>query len=194
MDIAEEEKSMDFESYQIGKCYHDFRNMNGAKLYEQDGQLKLVIAYDNVLDWEEETFREAPLAITFKICGAGAFFLFKFGGYIVDAPFRPVIAKKIRNAKVDNKMKHLSVTVYVFESTSGLLIEKRMGILPQAFSEQLTGMIKEWDRESGEKYDSETLERGIRDIYDNYTLDELYELPGDREITGYVESMVGQGP
>lgn len=48
-------------------------------------------------------------------------------------------------------------------------------------------MLAEQEEEYGEKYDLKLFNRGIRDIYDNHVIEEIYRLPGDREITCMVQ-------
>lgn len=181
---------MEFGTYQIGRAYGDFRGMNGSKIYEKDGQLYLVIAYDNVMDYEIAAFRSAPFEVTFKTFGLVSLFTFKFGECIVDAPFNQFAKGKILNKEAYKRGMELPLTVFVFESSNGLLIEKRKCSLPREFAIQLAELMEERHLEYDGKYNFEAFNRGIKEIYDNHIIDELYQLPGDREITGYVESVV----
>lgn len=178
---------MEFGAYQIGRVYDDFRGLNGAKMYEQDGRLYLVISYDHVLEYEVAAFRSASFQITFKTYGLVSLFAFKFGGeHIVDAPFNQFAKEKILNKEAYQRGMELLLTIFVFESSNGLLIEKRRCHLPQEFSVRLAELMEERHTEYADKYNFDAFNRGIKEIYDNHTIDELYELPGDKEITGYV--------
>ena len=180
---------MEFGSYQIGKNYDDFRGLNGAKMYEGEGRLYLVISYDNVLEHEISAFRSASFEITFKTYGLVSLFAFKFGGkYIVDAPFNQFAKERILNKEAYKRGMELPLTIFVFESSNGRLIERRRSRLPQEFSVQLAELMEERHIKYAGKYNFDAFNRGIKEIYDNHIIDELYELPGDKEITGYVRS------
>lgn len=184
-------KSMEFGSYQVGKFYQDFRGLNGAKIYEQDGRLYLVISYDNVLDNEVAAFRSAPFEIAFKTYGLVSLFTFRFENeYIVDTPFNQFAKEKILNKEAYRQGMELPLTIFVFESSNGLLMEKRKCRLPQEFSRQLAELMEERHVEYAGKYNFEAFNRGIKEIYDNHVIDELYKLPGDREVVGYVGAVV----
>lgn len=182
---------MEFGAYQIGKYYDDFRGMNGSKIYEKDGRLYLVISYDHVLDGELKAFRSAPFEVTFKTFGLVSLFAFQFDGeYIVDAPFNQFAKEKILNKELYRRGVQLPLTILVFESSNGRFLEKRKCSLPQTFSVQLAELMEERHTEYAGKYNFKAFNRGIREIYDNHVIDELYKLPGDKEITGYVGAEV----
>ncbi len=183
-------KYMEFKTYQTGRYYHDFRGMNGSKLYEQDGRLYLVISYDAVQEDEIAAFRDAPIEITFKTYGLVSLFTFKFGEeHIVDAPFNQFAKEKILNPGDYRRGVPLPLTIFVFESSDGLLIGKRTCSLSQVFAVRLAELIEERYVKYAGKYDFETFNRGIKEIYDNHVIEELYQLPGDREIRGYAGSV-----
>ena len=83
---------MDFSRLEEGKKYPEFQKSYGSKLYEQDGHMFLVISYDDILDEEVESFRNAKFEVVFKTFGMVSLFTFKFGDYIVDAPFNQFAA------------------------------------------------------------------------------------------------------
>lgn len=180
-------ESMDFGKYLSGEFYDDFRNMNGSKLYEADGRLYLVISYDNVLDDEIEAFRKDSFEVTFKTFGLVSLFTFRFGGkYIVDAPFNQFSKEKIFNKEAYKCGLRIPITIFIFESSNGLLIAKRKCSFPQQFSVELSEIMEKRYLEYAGKYNFEAFNTGIKEIYDNHIIDELYELPGDREITCFV--------
>lgn len=168
---------MNFRAFEAGKHYQEFRGMNGAKLYEQDGRLFLVISYDDILDEEVDAFQNAPFEVVFKTFGLISLFTFRFREYIVDAPFN-----QFMNFGVVGRNGYIPMVIFVFESSSGAFIAKRESILPEEFGCKLLRLLNERYAEYAGKYNLGAFNRGMKEIYDNHAIDELYGLPGDREI------------
>lgn len=170
---------MDFRAFEIGKRYKVFKGMNGSKLYEADGCLFLVISYDDMQDEEANTFGNAAFEIVFKTFGMVSLFTFKFCEHIVDAPFDPFVGNMIWDEEVP-------LIVLVFESSSGELIVKRETVLPDGFCAGFKQLMAEWNTRYMETYRLGEFNQKIREIYDNHVIDEIYELPGERELRCFV--------
>lgn len=166
---------MDFQIFETGKRYRAFLGLNGAKLYEQDGNLFLVVSYDDVQDEEVDAFGHAPFELVFKTFGLISLFTFTFHDHIVDAPFNQF-------AKYMEPLTEITFICLVFEASTGELITRRKSALPKSFCASFAKLLSERYAEYSDRYNLEAFNEGIKEIYDNHVIDELYELPGDREI------------
>lgn len=166
---------MDFRMFETGKRYRQFLGMNGSKLFGQDGRLFLVISYDNLLDHEIDAFKHAPFEVVFKTFGLISLFTFKFRDHIVDAPFNQF-------SKYLEPGREIPIICFVFESSTGELIAKRENVLPKEFSVKFGRLLAERYTEYSDRYNIGAFNEGIKEIYDNHVIDQLYELPGDKEI------------
>lgn len=178
---------MELREIETGKRYREFRGRNGSGLCEQDGCLYLVISYDDIQDDEIDAFRNASCEVIFKTFGLGSLFTFKFSDHIVDAPFNQFSESRKGGAAVNGKAGKIPVVILAGESSTGEVIVKRETVLPQEFCREFDHVLAEQEEEYGEKYDLKLFNRGIRDIYDNHVIEEIYWLPGDREITCMVQ-------
>lgn len=187
----QEKPNMKFRSYQVGNRYHEFRNMNGSRIYEAERHLYLVISYDNLLKEEIEAFCRAPFEVTFKSKGMASLFLFQFAGsYIVDAPF--YLFGAVRKPQMGPHGWGLKdpLTILIFESSDGMLVAKRECRLPESFWIQLdewaeTHYITHAGPDAIARFQQE-----IKEIYDNHVIEALYELDWEHEITCSVDSGV----
>lgn len=173
---------MNFRAFEIGKYYRDFKGMNGAKLYLQDGRLFLVISYDDMQDEEIKAFRQASFEVVFKTLGMISLFTFKFHEYIVDAPFNQFEENCRWNCDPSKEGVEIPLIIFAFESSTGELLVKREEVLTTEFCTRFTEVVSEQRAECADRYNLKTFNAGIRKIYDNHIVEELYELPGDREI------------
>lgn len=175
---------MNLDSCKKGTVYQEFQHKYGARVYAEEGKLHLVILYDDVLDEELRIFSQKPFEVVLKTFGLVSIFTFKFGGeWIIDAPFNQFQQK----GKLGTGKTQIPIIIYICESNSGLLMEKRECFLTKEFSAQLTGLLEEHDHAYAEKYDLEEYNRGMRLVYDNHIIDELYKLTGDRQISCFVQ-------
>ena len=180
---------MDFGSYQTGKYYRDFRGMNGSKLYEENGKLYLVISYDDILDEEIDAFWHGSLEVTFKTLGLVSIFTFKFAGrFIVDAPFNQFAKDDMFVKETYEDDGQISMDVLIFESSNGMFLGQRNCALPAEFSAKLAKLVESRYAEYAGKYNFQAFNQGIKSIYDNHIIEELYELPGDHEICCFCTS------
>lgn len=177
---------MKFEEYQTGMCYKDFCGLNWSKILEQEGQMYLIISYDDIQEYETSAFQQAPFHVIFKTFGLVSLFMFKFADYIVDVPFNQFASESIFLYEIYSKRKEIALKILVFESSDGKLLAKRECYLPQDFISQFLELLTERYQNYGGKYDFGIYNQGINEIYNNHVIDVLYALPGDEEIVGYV--------
>ncbi len=177
---------MDFRAYEVGKCYQDFRIINGSKLYEQDGRLFLVISYDDILDYEVDAFQNAQFEVVFKTFGLISLFTFKFREHIVDAPFNPFTQNRRYERVTHERRQEIPLIIFICEFSTGEVLGKREVVLPEEFCLKWARLLAERYEEYIEQYNFWTFNEGIKEIYDNHVIEALYELPGDREIRCFV--------
>lgn len=177
---------MDFRIYEVGKCYQDFRVVNGSKLYEQDGRLFLVISYDDMLDYEVDAFRYAPFEVVFKTFGLISLFTFKFRDHIVDAPFNAFTQNRQYERSARERVQEIPLIIFICEFSTGEVLGKREVLLPEEFCIKWTRLLAERYEEYVEQYNFGAFNEGIKEIYDNHVIEALYELPGDKEIRCFV--------
>lgn len=177
---------MDFRELETGRYYREFRGMNGSKIYLRDGQLVLVISYDDILEEEVAAFRDEPVEVVFKTFGLLSLFTFKFREYIVEAPFNQFCEERRWENHGSGYPTEIPVAVLAFESSSGELVAKREVLLPREFCETFVVLMDERYEVYAKKYNVRAFREGMKEIYDNHVIEELYELPGDREIRCFV--------
>lgn len=174
---------MNFCEFESGRCYRELQNLNGSRIYEQNGDLFLVIVYDDIQEDEADAFTNASFEVVFKTFGLISLFTFKFRDYIVDAPFNQ-FSGCLKSGQTGCKEESgIPIVIFIGESSTGELITKREAMLPGEFCAGLEQVLAEQYTEYSKQYNLRTFNEGIREIYDNHVIEEVYHLPGDREIS-----------
>lgn len=130
--------------YSVGKCYDEFKGINGAMIRVHQEMLELVVSYDRITNEEIHLFATSPFEICYKTIDLAAYFMFRFNkGIYLDAPFNQFQVKKVFDKDLYQDGNGLPLIIYVCESTTGRLYHIRACGLGETFSYETAKSIEE---------------------------------------------------
>lgn len=173
---------MNIDSYKVGSCYPELRGSYGSRLCMTEQSLILVISYDDFSEEECDFFCRADIAITFKHYELASVFLFGFWQYCVDAPFDLFEGRLTWEAWREEK-KDVFLEVLLCDYSTGKLHGKRRERLPGTFVESWLALVKHSFEKNASQYKTGRYQAQISEIYDNHTIDEVYEMQSENIVT-----------
>ncbi len=173
---------MKLDMFEIGSYYKEAHRFYGSKLHITERGLRLLISYDDLTEEEVVNFCKADIGITFKMYELASIIVFRFQKYLEVLPFNLFDTVSTWRYWKENK-DELSLEVVICDYATGEVCGKRVENIPFSSYEHWLQVLNQFYEQNISQYTEEVLESQLREIYDNYTIDEIYEMQANQQLT-----------
>ncbi len=172
---------MRFGMFKIGSYYKEIQRFYGSKLHIAEQGLILLISYDDLTEEEVANFCKADIEITFKMFELISVFTFKFQETLELTPFNLFDTVSTWRNWQENK-NDLLVEVVICDCVTGVVCGKRVERIQFSYYEPWLRMLNHFYEQDRERYNRESFHAQLGEIYDNHTIDEIYEMQENQKF------------